>query len=228
MSNEKTMGERLQELLERVTDVGDSFKANMLRSFNEQYKNGRILSPRQTELLNEWEELFSDDRLQALVQYKDEYAQSEEMQNLFKLALQYYKDNPPYFGGVLSQYRDWYEDDENEGKLYIPAHQTFIKMTQNRHFDSYKKELLTLPKYSPGELVEGRQGKSLSGNLYMIVQPTGRARGARGSKEYLSLRLVQPQYSRGWRKGANNLIQYVEEGYVKKFKMKGKQDNELQ
>ena len=228
MSNEKTMGERLQELLERVTDVGDSFKANMLRSFNEQYKNGRILSPRQTELLNEWEELFSDDRLQALVQYKDEYAQSEGMQNLFKLALQYYRDNPPYFGAVLSQYRDWYEDDENEGKLYIPAHQTFIKMTQNRHFDSYKKELLTLPKYSPGELVEGRQGKSLSGNLYMIVQPTGRARGARGSKEYLSLRLVQPQYSRGWRKGANNLIQYVEEGYVKKFKMKGKQDNELQ
>ena len=228
MSNEKTMGERLQELLKRVTDVGDSFKANMLRSFNEQYKNGRILSPRQTELLNEWEELFSDDRLQALVQYKDEYAQSEEMQNLFKLALQYYKDNPPYFGGVLSQYRDWYEDDENEGKLYIPAHQTFIKMTQNRHFDSYQKELLTLPRYSPGELVEGRQGKSLSGNLYMIVQPTGRARGARGSKEYLSLRLVQPQYSRGWRKGANNLIQYVEEGYVKKFKMKGKQDNELQ
>ena len=228
MSNEKTMGERLQELLERVTDVGDSFNANMLRSFNEQYKNGRILSPRQTELLNEWEQLFSDERIGALLQYKEDYAQSEEMQNLFKLALQYYKDNPPYFGGVLSQYRDWYEDDENEGKLYIPAHQTFIKMTQNRHFHSYKKELLTLPKYSPGELVEGRQGKSLSGNLYMIVQPTGRARGARGSKEYLSLRLVQPQYSRGWRKGANNLIQYVEEGYVKKFKMKGKQDNELQ
>jgi len=228
MSNEKTMGERLQELLERVTDVGDSFKANMLRSFNEQYKNGRILSPRQTELLNEWEQLFSDERIDALLQYKEDYAQSEEMQNLFKLAMQYYRDNPPYFGAVLSQYRDWYEDDENEGKLYIPAHQTFIKMTQNRHFDSYKKELLTLPKYSPGELVEGRQGKSLSGNLYMIVQPTGRARGARGSKEYLSLRLVQPQYSRGWRKGADNLIQYVEEGYVKKFKMKGKQDNELQ
>ena len=223
------MGERLQELLERVTDVGDSFKANMLRSFNEQYKNGRILSPRQTELLNEWEQLFSDERIvDAILQYKEDYAQSEEMQNLFKLAMQYYRDNPPYFGAVLSQYRDWYEDDENEGKLYIPAHQTFIKMTQNRHFDSYKKELLTLPKYSPGELVEGRQGKSLSGNLYMIVQPTGRARGARGSKEYLSLRLVQPQYSRGWRKGANNLIQYVEEGYVKKFKMKGKQDNELQ
>ena len=223
------MGERLQELLERVTDVGDSFKANMLRSFNEQYKNGRILSPRQTELLNEWEQLFSDERIvDAILQYKEDYAQSEEMQNLFKLAMQYYRDNPPYFSAVISKYRDWYEDDENEGKLYIPAHQTFIKMTQNRHFDSYKKELLTLPRYSPGELVEGRQGKSLSGNLYMIVQPTGRARGARGSKEYLSLRLVQPQYSRGWRKGANNLIQYVEEGYVKKFKMKGKQDNELQ
>jgi len=223
------MGERLQELLERVTDVGDSFKANMLRSFNEQYKNGRILSPRQTELLNEWEQLFSDERIvDAILQYKEDYAQSEEMQNLFKLAMQYYRDNPPYFGGVISKYRDWYEDDENEGKLYIPTHQTFIKMTQNRYFASYQKELLTLPRYSPGDLVEGRHGKSLSGNLYMIVQPTGRARGARGSKEYLSLRLVQPQYSRGWRKGANNLIQYVEEGYVKKFKMKGKQDNELQ
>ena len=228
MSNEKTMGVRLQQLQRKVTDVGDTFKQTMIESFNNQYSNGRILSPRQMELVNEWEELFSDDRLQALVQYKEDYAQSEEMQNLFKLALQYYKDNPPYFSGVLTQYRDWSEDDENEGKLYIPSHQTFIKMTQNRHFDSYQKELLTLPRYSPGELVEGRQGKSLSGNLYMIVQPTGRARGARGSKEYLSLRLVQPQYSRGWRKGEDNLIQYVEEGYVKKFKMKGKQENGLQ
>lgn len=224
---EKTMGVRLQQLQRKVTKVGDTFKQTMLESFNDQYRDGRTLSPRQMQLLNEWEELFSDDRLQALAQYKEDYAQREEMQNLFKLALQYYKDNPPYFSGVLTRYRDWYEDDANEGKLYIPAHETFIKMTQNRHFASYRKELLTLPRYSPGDLVEGRQGKSLSGNLYMIVQPTGRARGARGSKEYLSLRLVQPQYSRGWRKGGDAPVQYVEEGYVKKFKMKGKQENGL-
>jgi hypothetical protein len=60
----------------------------------------------------------------------------------------------------------------------------------------------------------------------MIVQPTGRARGARGSKEYLSLRLVQPQYSRGWREGRDAPVQYVEEGYVKKYKMKGTHTNE--
>ena len=227
MSNEKTMGVRLQQLQRKVTEVGDTFKQTMIESFNNQYSNGRTLSPRQTELLDEWEAQFSDDHINALIQYKEQYAGSEQMQNLFKLSMQYYRDNPPYFSAVISKYRDWYEDDANEGKLYIPANQTFIKMTQNRHFASYKKELLTLPRYSPGQLVEGRQGKSLSGNLYMIVQPTGRARGARGSKEYLSLRLVQPQYSRGWRKGGDNLIQYVEEGYVKKFKMKGKQENGL-
>jgi len=223
---EKTTEERLQQLFKRVTEVGDPFKSNMLKSFTEQYTNRGTLSPRQYELLNEWEQLFSDERIGALLQYKEDYAQSEEMQNLFKLAMQYYRDNPPYFSAVISKYRDWYEDDANEGKLYIPAHRTFIKMTQNRHFESYQKELLTLPRYSPGDLVEGRQGKSLSGNLYMIVQPTGRARGARGSKEYLSLRLVQPQYSRGWREGKDAPVQYVEEGYVKKYKMKGTHTNE--
>tara|TARA_R110002110_G_scaffold15567_4_gene69526 strand:- start:5175 stop:5858 length:684 start_codon:yes stop_codon:yes gene_type:complete len=223
--NEKTIGVRLQQLQRKVTDAGDTFKQTMIESFNDQYRNGRTLSPRQTDLLNEWEAQFSDDHINALIQYKEQYAGSEQMQNLFKLALQYYKDSPPYFSAVISKYRDWHQDDANEGKLYIPLHHTFIKMTQNRHFQSYRKELLTLPRYSPGDLVEGRQGKSLSGNLYMIVQPTGRARSARGSKEYLSVRLVQPQYSRGWRKGADNLIQYVEEGYVKKFKMKGKETN---
>ena len=223
---EKTTEERLQQLFKRVTEVGDSFKSNMLKSFTEQYTNRGTLSPRQYELLNEWEQLFSDERIDALLQYKEDYAQSEEMQNLFKLALQYYRDNPPYFRGAIDKYTDWHEDDENEGKLYIPPHLSFVKMTQNRHFQSYHKELLILPRYSPGDLVEGRKGKSLSGNLYMIVQPTGRARGARGSKEYLSLRLVQPQYSRGWREGKDAPVQYVEEGYVKKYKMKGTHTNE--
>ena len=217
MSDNKKTDERLQQLYNNVVAVGDAFKERMLKSFSDQYDKMGRLSPRQMQLVEEWEEYYSKARMDEIACWQEKYEQSQKMQGLFKLAVQYYKENPPYFSSVI---RDIARTDG-----YVPSYQNYEKMTSNNYFDRYRKILDSSPLFMKGDLAEGRQGKSKSGNLYLVCKATGNARAAKGSREYLALLLTGPSFTNAWqsnRTGQRGVAHLIEEGDIKKYKMRGK------
>ena len=226
MSGKKNTADRLQQLHKTMVVVGDSFKADMLQSFSEQYKSRKRLSARQMKLLDEWETDYDEAYVKTFSHWKEDYAQSSEHQSLFKLAIAYYKGNPPYFRNVVLAYEEWSlcEESKYSDNPYIPSYGTFKKMTDNHYFHRYKDILESAPLFKQGDLVEGRQGKGFSGNLYLVCKDTGNARAAKGSREYLVLLLTCPDYTSRWESRNHNrgTVHTVEEGKVKKFKLKGK------
>jgi len=63
---EKTLGERLEQLLEKVTAAEDFYKVKLTKSFTDQYSNGHTLSARQVQLLEEWERQYDDNKMALL------------------------------------------------------------------------------------------------------------------------------------------------------------------
>lgn len=223
---------RLQSLLETVTTAGDLFKVGLVTSFLEYYSKNDYLSPRQEELVAKYEEFYHDN-LGTILSWSKEYALDLAAQKKFELAIQYYKANGPYFNRIVKEYEDFMLLNADMGlgqaSTYVPGYEVYHKMTSNRHFVSYQIEATSAPRYSSGTLVEGRRGTGFSGNLYMIVHPTGKVRAAKGSKEYLVLRIASPDYTKSWSSkpslwAGNNTrprhraIQYIEEKSVKIFK----------
>jgi hypothetical protein len=232
--------DRLQSLLETVTIAGDLLKVRLVTSFLEYYSKNDYLSPRQEALMAKYEEFYRDN-LDTMLSWSKDYALDKAAQKTFALAIQYYKANGPYFSRIVEEYETFNIKIERSGGVtdncdetetgalnpYVPGYDSYHKMTSNRHFVSYQKEVSSEPRYSSGALVEGRSGTRFSGNLYMIVRPTGKVRAAKGSKEYLVLRVASPNYAKSWAAGPtlfthqstrNSEIQYIEEKSVKIFK----------
>ncbi|MAF79851.1 hypothetical protein CL629_02100 [bacterium] len=221
MTNKEELGSRLQELLRRARTVGDSYKTQLLSSFTEQYKRSQRLSYRQLQLIETWETAdLNDEALQQIFDWNDSYLLSGEMQSLFYSAVKYYKNNPPYFSKIIQDF----EECKHAGEEYVPTRRNYKKMTENTFFHRYQKVGQKAPLYDRGDLVVGRDGKQLSGNLYLICKTTDNYRAARGSREYLALLIAQPQYSKKWGNTPHwsGKVSSVEEGDVKKFKMKGR------
>ena len=220
---EKTLGERLEQLLEKVTAAEDFYKVKLTKSFTDQYSNGHTLSERQVQLLEEWERQYGDEQMALLEKWQEEYAASDSMQARMRLAIKYY-EGMTYFHAVRSKYTAWHADPSNEGKVWIPTQSTFMKMTQNPYFERYREEVSSSPKFSAGDWVTGRASTRNSGVLLMIVKQTEKVQAFKGGKEYLALRIAQPLYSKTWvsKRGINadGITCRVDERDIKKFKVK--------
>jgi len=213
-----TIGIRLEQLLEKVTAAGDSYKVKLTKSFMDQYCNGHTLSARQVQLLEEWERQYDDNKMALLAKWKEEYLASDSMQALMKLAIRYYK-GMNYFQAVQNEFTNWHADPSNEGKMWIPTQSTFMKMTQNPYFERYREEVSSSPKFSAGDWVTGRASTRNSGVLLMIVKQTEKVQAFKGGKQYLALRIAQPSFSKTW-KTSNGITCRVDERDIKKFKVK--------
>jgi len=223
MTDREALGSRLQELYKRARHVGDSYKIKLLSSFIEQHKKSQRLSYRQLQLIDTWQsECLSDTAIRQISDWNESYLLSNEMQSLFHGAIEYYKGNPPYFSKIIDEFDEY----EHSGAEYVPSRRNYKKMTENTFFHRYREVGRQPALYDKGDLVVGRDGKKLSGNLYLICKRTNAYRAARGSREYLALLIAQPQYSKKWgnihARDWSGKVSSLEEGDVKKFRMKGK------
>lgn len=190
--------ERLTRLHGRITDQS-SWDYGFSQSLLEQARNDRSLSPRQLEILEKIEGRYSDEALEAVSSWVQNF--SPDMRDRYEVCLEYYKPTPYYKRAVAA-----YEADPT----LVPSIDLYNKIVKNK----YAQKVLTAhyadPLYPVGSMVTIR-GNQYRGHRkaqnYMVIKNDLPIRNAcKGAKIYQLLPV-----------GAAELV-HIEERYIKKHR----------
>jgi len=121
----------------------DAKTAEIVASIKEQFERKQNISFKQKSLIEYYATRFDGANIAKINAWAAEYNASQEMQDTFAKAVEYY-EKTPYFTKPCKNFR---EQDQ-----YVPNEETFNKMTTNTYFRRYLKTL-TAEKRSAGEMV---------------------------------------------------------------------------
>ena len=178
------MIQRLENLIERIEDE-NSWDFGFASSLRDQVKEGRTLSPRQTEILEKIEGNYSDE-VRAANKGWEESWDVDKAQRLQIVAAYYYRNG--YFQSIVSRVM---ADPE-----WIPTQKQYSAVTGNKYAQAVLTNSLDEPKFAAASMVEfrkaGRVSYGLRGKPAMILRALPEVLShAKGGKRYEVLPIGQ-------------------------------------
>ena len=147
------MIERLENLIERIEDE-NSWDFGFASSLRDQTKEGRTLSPRQTEILEKIEGNHSDEVHAANDRWAAKW-DADKAQRLQIVAAYYYRNG--YFQNIVASARadsDW-----------VPTQKQYSAITGNKYAQAVLTNSLDEPKFAVATMVEFRKSARVSYGL---------------------------------------------------------------
>ena len=171
------MLERVERLISRVPENG-GWDRGFVESVKEQIEGGRVLSPRQLEIVTKIESRFSDEALNAHQNWEQDW--SAVQQRRFNIAVKYYGRTGYYQNIVL---RAWNDD------KFVPSQKEYQAIACNKYANSVIENVLARAKYPLGGLVQFRKAMRVRspfrGKVAVVVEHgDGVKTHARGGKPY--------------------------------------------
>ena len=151
------MLERVDNLIGRMSALSDEneWGFGFLESVKDQLAQGRTLSPRQIEVLEETESRYSDEALKARTEFKENF--TEDMEEKFTIALRYYKKTG-YYSNIVYKYLD-----QDDGRIGIPLQKEYNKLVLNKYAAGVIRNIQSEAKFPVGSSAVFRS--TLYGNL---------------------------------------------------------------
>ena len=139
------MLERVDNLIGRMTVLEDqnSWGFGFLESVRKQLAEGRTLSPRQIEVLEETESRYSDEALKSRAEFKENF--TEDMEAKFLIALRYYRKTG-YYSNLTYKYLT--ASGERQGGA--PTQKEYNKLVLNKYAAGVIRNLLSEPSFVVG------------------------------------------------------------------------------
>lgn len=177
--------ERIENILQIPFVYGNTKK--FLESIYKQYnKNGNITET-QMNAVKRVEEKYSKETVEKHEKWKAQY--DSEKKEIAKICAFYYKNNPPYFKELAEKILD----DLN----FTPTEKQFNSMCENKYAQKVVKETKSEPKFTPGQLVQGRKNAPIKiRDCYFSIIEIGAmpvTSSAKGAKIYTLLPLGKTQ-----------------------------------
>jgi len=171
------MIQRLENLIERIKDE-NSWDFGFASSLRDQAQEGRNLSPRQTDILEEIEGNYSDKVLAANKDWEEVW-DADKAQRLQIVAAYYYRNG--YFQSIVSSAMG---DPE-----WVPTEKQYSAITGNKYAQAVLTNSLDEPKFAAASMVEFRKAARVSyglgGKPAMILRALPEVlTHARGGKRY--------------------------------------------
>ena len=171
------MIQRLENLIERIEDE-NSWDFGFASSLRDQAKEGRNLSPRQTEILEKIEGNHSDEVLAAHKDWEEAW-DADKAQRLQIVAAYYYRNG--YFQNIVASARadsDW-----------VPTQKQYSAITGNKYAQAVLTNALDEPKFVVATMVEFRKSSRVSyglrGKAALILRVLSEVQThAKGGKRY--------------------------------------------
>ena len=161
------MLERVDNLIGRMTVLEDqnSWGFGFLESVRKQLAEGRILSPRQIEVLEETESRYSDEALKSRAEFKENF--TEDMEAKFLIALRYYRKTG-YYSNLTYKYLT--ASGERQGGA--PTQKEYNKLVLNKYAAGVIRNIQSEPKFPVGSTATIRTavGRSLSNKPVIILK----------------------------------------------------------
>jgi len=143
----KTVADIISHLnLPEVQENLTPWEKGFTQSLSEQYSAKGFLSNRQIETLKSVYDKHSPEKIKNAVSFKKGFKENKELQELWASAIQYYEQNPPYYGGVVQQAKA----DEN----FTPTKKLLENMTGNKFFQRWLALKNSTPLFKVGDLVK--------------------------------------------------------------------------
>ena len=214
--SDKTFHERIKKCQDAFAEDDDTYKYDVAESFLKQNSRLNGLSGPQIKMLERWEE--SVEKLSA---WTEVYKKSPKKRELFAFAAKYYSETR-YFSSVTRRYR---EDPE----WYVPSHNFYQRMTENTYFQRWLPEAKKAPRFSTGDIVEGRAGSyDHASAIYLITDVHREIDPCKGGRWYTG-HVMRDTGRYSWKNisyaKANGGLRRFREKDVKPFK-KGKKAKE--
>ncbi len=151
------MLERVDNLIGRMSALSDEneWGFGFLESVKDQLAQGRTLSPRQIEVLEETESRYSDEALKVRTEFKENF--TEDMEEKFTIALRYYKKTG-YYSNIVYKYLD-----QDDGRIGIPLQKEYNKLVLNKYAAGVIRNIQSEAKFPVGSSAVFRS--TLYGNL---------------------------------------------------------------
>ena len=171
------MIQRLENLIERIEDE-NSWDFGFASSLRDQTKEGRTLSPRQTEILEKIEANHSDEVLAANKDWAESW-DAEKAERLQIVAAYYYRNG--YFQNIVASAM---ADPE-----WVPTQKQYSAITGNKYAQAVLANALEEPKFAAASMVEfrkaGRVSYRLRGKPALILRALPEVQThAKGGKRY--------------------------------------------
>ena len=171
------MIQRLENLIERIEDE-NSWDFGFASSLRDQTKEGRTLSPRQTEILEKIEANHSDEVLAANKDWAESW-DAEKAERLQIVAAYYYRNG--YFQNIVASAM---ADPE-----WVPTQKQYSAITGNKYAQAVLANALEEPKFAAASMVEfrkaGRVRYGLRGKPALILRALPEVQThAKGGKRY--------------------------------------------
>ncbi len=147
------MIERLENLIERIEDE-NSWDFGFASSLRDQVKEDRLLSPRQTEILEKIEGNHSDEAHAAHKDWEEAW-DADKAQRLQIVAAYYYRNG--YFQNIVASAMA----DPN----WIPTPKQYNAVTGNKFAQAVLMNSLDEPKFAPASMAEFRKSARVSYGL---------------------------------------------------------------
>ena len=142
----KTVADILAHLsMTVVQERLSQWEKDFTSSLGEQYSKNGFLSNRQIEVLKGVYDKHSPEKVKEASSFQQEFKNSKELQSLWGSAIEYYKQNPPYYGNVIIQ--------AEANPDFIPPKSLISRMTENKYFERWLSLKNSKPVFEVGDLV---------------------------------------------------------------------------
>jgi hypothetical protein len=163
---------RLSNCHEVFSGQFDVYKRTQAESLRDQNKRIGGLTGLQIEMLERWE-----GEVEGMKAWKEEYTNSAEKREMFSFAALYFSESG-YFRKITQAY---YADI----KGFIPTAHAYNKLVENPYFQRWLPEVKAGPRFSVGDIVEGRAGNyDHASAVYLITKVLGKVDPCKGGRWY--------------------------------------------
>ena len=170
--SDESFHKRIKKCQEAFEKDADTYKSNMADSFLQQNDSANGLTGPQVESLKRWEE-----SIEGAAKWRDIYRKSPTKKELFSFAALYFSETG-YFSKIT---RAYYADVEG----YIPTFFAYNKLVENTYFQRWLPEVKAGPRFSVGDIVEGRAGNyDHASAVYLITKVLGKIDPCKGGRWY--------------------------------------------
>ena len=145
---------------------GADYSEGMCESFIEQNKKYDGLTPKQIEVLEEWEK--GPGNAAKYHEWCNAVHGDSDKLDLLLAAMEYYGSDGFYYASAVRKFNS----SKQEGIAYVPPEHLFKRMTENKYFQTWRENTTSAPKYVSGDLVEGRAATALKGFALLITRVT--------------------------------------------------------
>ncbi len=177
--------ERIENILKIPFVYGNTKK--FLESIYEQYNKNGNMTEAQLSAVKKVEEKYSKETIEEHENWKNQY--DDEKKEIARICAFYYKNNPPYFKELSEQILD--------NPNFTPTEKQFNSMCGNKYSQKVVRETRSEPKYSIGQLVQGRKNAPIKIRdcFFSIIEIGARPviSSAKGAKMYTLLPLGKTQ-----------------------------------